>query len=54
MILIISNLYCSLLNCLRSRLNTSETPHTLFSDIFKSTRTQCLSTFCFFAMWQLR
>ena len=45
---IISNLYCSLLNYLRSRLNKSETPHTLFSDIFKRTRLQCLSSFIFF------
>ena len=44
----ISNLYRSLLNYLRSKLNTSETPHTLFSDNFKSTRPRYLSTFCIF------
>jgi len=29
-------------------LNRSETPHTLFSDNFKSTRQQFSSTFCYF------
>ena len=33
---------------MQSKLNTSENPHTLFSDKFKSTRPQCSSTFCIF------